>query len=303
MRKIIPFLCCLILLCCLMPQPTKARAIEALEPDRSCSLTLHYSQSNTAFPGINVKIYRVAEAFADGTFELIAPFSAYPVNIHGITSQKEWQDTASALVSFITNDEISATRTQPTDEAGTAVFTQLQTGLYLVAGAVAQNDSGTYIFNDFMVYLPTPQQEGGFLYDAEAKPKCSQFTPSDHYSVLKLWKDAGNEQERPESVTVDILKDGVRQQTVTLSPENNWSYSWTVPDRQGVWTVAERNVPRGYQVTVSANETVFVITNTHSTPTPPQTGHQFPLWLVVSALCISGFSLLLLGMYSMRKQR
>lgn len=303
MRKLnLSILCALCLLSLWLP-PLQTWAVTPLETEKECSLRMDYSMEDTVFEGLTIAVYRVAEAFDDGTFELIAPFNSYPVNIHGITSQTEWQQVAETLKAYIVADQVEPTRTALTDADGMAHFTDLQTGLYLVLGVVAENETGMYRFRDFMVYLPTPQEDGGFRYDMEAKPKCTQFTPSNRYSVIKLWKDAGHEEHRPNAVTVDIFRDGVLQETVTLSPENNWTYSWNVPDGQGIWTVVERDVPVEYEVLISAQETAFVITNTHDTPKPPpETGDLFPVWLVVLALCLTGCALLLLGTRYERKR-
>ncbi len=294
----IPWL--LLLFLCL--RPVTADALTALEPERDCSLTLYYSQNGEGFPELTIQLYRVAEAAADGTFSLIEPFSGYPVNIHDITSQQEWRDVATTLVAYIAADRVMPTAETVTDAAGTARFAGLQTGLYLVCGVMAENDKGVYRFESFMVYLPTPGEDH-YTYDVEAKPKCSEFTPYTQYSVVKLWNDGGNAEKRPQSVTVEIRKDGIFVEEVVLNQENNWFYSWTVPDGEGHWTVVEKDVPADYQVIIRENETAFVITNSWSDPSrPPDTGHIFPAWQMILIMCVSGFGLVLLGMWRERKQ-
>lgn len=303
MRKQILLGLCLFALLWACLQPHQASALTPLEPERLCSLKLHYTQNELGFGDLPIQIYRVAEAFPDGTFELLEPFSGYPVNIHGITSQKEWQDVASTLKAYIAADQLSPTRTENTDPQGSVVFRDLPTGLYYVQGILAENHSGTYKFNDFMVYLPTPLEDEGFNYDVEAVPKCTQFTPNTHYSVVKLWKDAGSEQDRPKNITVDILKDGQVYETVILNADNNWSYHWTVPQDTSIWTVVEKDVPQGYKVSIGENGTGFVITNTKTTPSdPPGTGDVFPLSIFTAALCISGLAMVLLGVLHERKR-
>ena len=300
-KKILSALCLLLMVCAFL-QPHRVHALTPLEPERPSSLTLYYTQDGQAFPDLDIRIYRVAEAHPDGTFDLLEPFSEYPVNIHGITSQKEWQDVSSTLRTYITADQVAPTRVATTNEEGTAIFSDLKTGLYLVCGVLAENETGIYRFNDFMVYLPTPLEEGDFDYDMEAKPKCTQFVPKKAYSVVKLWKDAGNEGSRPKSVTVDILKDGVVYDTVVLSADNNWSYVWSVPEDGSLWSVLEKNVPDDYKVTISENAAGFTITNTKPThEDPPKTGDMTTLWHFAVCLCVSGFGLVLMGLWRGRK--
>jgi hypothetical protein len=283
-----------------MLQPVTARALTPLEPQRQCSLTLHYRQEGMGFPDIPVRIYRVAEAFPDGTFELISPYSAYPVNIHGITSQTEWQTVSTTLTAYIAANRLAPDTTATTDENGTVVLAGLKTGLYLVCGAVAENEKGTYFFREFMVYLPTPAEDG-FTYDVEAVPKCGKFTPMTEYRVVKLWKDSGNSRKRPDSVEVELREDGILRQTVTLSKENDWTYEWKDADGNGVWTVAEKNVPSGYRVSIGTNGNAFTITNTYPTPpSTPDTGDTTPLWLYIVIMCFSGFMLMILGTLGLR---
>lgn len=293
----------LLLMFCISVLPVCASGITPLEPDRMCSLDVIYGKDNVAFPGLQIRIYRVARANADGSFDLIAPYSGYPVNIHGITAKEEWQETATALAGYVVSDNIDPYRTQKTDADGVASFTRLETGLYLVAGITTENDTGTYVFEDFMIYLPTPVDDG-FDYDMEARPKCSSFVPKEEYKVTKLWKDTGYTSSRPSSVSVEIHKDGVLQQTVTLNASNNWTYTWRVSvSDTGKWTVAEKNVPDQYKVTVSENAGSFTITNTRQTSpgNPPKTGDTFLLGPWVMAMCLSGSLLLVLSIYGRRK--
>lgn len=308
-RRISCFFCALIL-CLGLGSARCAAAVP--DPGHPCSLTLCYTQDAIAFPDLEVEIYRVAELSADGEYKLAAPFSGYPIHIHGITSQQEWQDTAQTIKSYIAANQIGAYQSQRTDDTGTAVFTDLETGLYLVKGTIAHNANGTYAFSDFMIYLPTPV-DSDYDYDVEANPKCTHYTPPASYTVVKLWNDSASSDRRPVSVHVDILKDGVVQESVILNGANNWSYSWNVPDGDGDWSVMEKDVPAGYQVSITSSGTAFVITNTLSPVVPdepdtpdeptgeiPETGDTSPLYLYIIIMCISGFGLMILGICSLR---
>lgn len=290
--KRIWIICLLAVFCLTMPFEAFA---QELEPDRVCTLKLDYSQNGIGFAGLEIVVYRVAEAFPDGTFELISPYDTFPVNIHGITSQSEWQRVATTLVSYVTAEQISPTATAITDEQGMVFWESLPSGLYLVRGAVAKNETGTYLFNDFMIYLPTPAADGTFLYDLQAKPKCTSFKPATEYRVVKLWKDLGLEDQRPVSVIVDIYKDGQRYESVELNASNQWSYRWSDPDG-AQWHVVERDVPAGYQVSITSHETVFSITNTNPLPPPPPpaTGDLFQTLPLAMGLSLSGLLLVML---------
>ena len=300
-KRILPRIL-LMIMCFAALCPLCAQAVTPLDPDAEASLTLRYQKDGVAFADLPIGIYRVAEAFPDGSFQLIAPFASYPIDIHGITAQEQWQHIAQTLCSYIVADQVAPDYETKTDTDGTVSFSNLETGLYFVREVVAENTSGTYVFNRFMVYVPTPQPDGSYDYAVEAKPKCTNFVSKDQYSVTKLWQDSGNQNLRPEEVTVDIYKDGVLHETQVLNTDNNWTYTWYVSgDDQGNWTVAERTVPDGYKVTIQQNGSAFSVINTRqTTPEAPQTGDSFTPLLWIMLMCFSGVMLVILDCYSRR---
>lgn len=295
----------LLLLLALLVQPATANAA-MLDTNQKCTLNVHYSRDGHTFSGVHTRIYRVARASTDGSFALVPPYSTLGINIYGIRSQREWKDIAATLKSHIVSQQIQAPYTVASDRNGVASFSDLPTGLYLVLGNTAESDSGVYIFEDFMVYLPTPQPNNTFDYDMDVHPKPAQYTPKTEYTVTKLWKDSAFKSQRPTSVTVEIYKDGHLYDTVTLNSENNWTYTWRInPDNDGEWTVAETNVPSTYKVSVSSSDNIFTITNTRESPpcSPPKTGDTFPLWTYVTVMSLSGVLLLCLGIWHKRKNK
>ena len=302
-KRFFPLLMLLTLLLSVLPLRTAA--ITPLDTDRKCSLQVHFYKDDYRFSGMETRIYRVAKASSDGTFDLIAPFSGFPVSIHGIQSQREWKIAAATMVSCLVDQQIPPSYTTVSDAQGTASFTGLPTGLYLVLGTTAENDTGIYTFEDFFVYLPTPQSYGSFLYDMEARPKPGEFVPKTEFTVKKLWNDYGNSKNRPSSVTVNIYQDQNLFDTVTLDASNNWSHSWKTTDANSQWTVAEKEVPEGYTVTVTEKNGIFSITNSKapSPEEPPKTGDSFGLWYYLMAMCLSGFLLLILGIWHQRKTK
>ena len=303
-KRILPLFCLALIFFGLLC-PVDVHAAIALDPNAEAELTLHYQKDGFAFPDLQIQIYRVAEAFPDGSFALIAPFSSYPINIHDITQQSQWVDIVTTLCAYITAEQLAPDWETVTDPDGTASFQALKTGLYLVREAVGENNSGTYFFNAFMVYLPTPQPDGSYAYQVEARPKCTNYTPKTQYTVTKLWKDSGNQSARPKEITVDIYRDRVLQESQVLNAQNDWTYTWYVSgEDQAVWSVAEREVPGEYKVTIRENGGVFSLINTRNPgpEVPPQTGDTFAPLPWILAMCISGILLLILGLHIRRRK-
>ena len=298
----------IIMLATLLLLPLQVYAANPIDTSHACSLQLEYSTSQTAFPNLSISLYRVADYFSDGTWKLSGDFANYPVNIHGITSQTEWAQVTSTLFAYASADHLQPMRQGTTDTSGHLLFEDLTPGMYLIPGYSAENSSGTWQFDAFLVLLPHPAEEGPHLYDVTAKPKCSQFTPTPEQiqlTVVKHWRDAGYENSRPASVTVDILNNGQVVMTQQLNQENNWTFSWDTLNDGSVWQVVERNVPSGYTVTVSQTGNSFLLTNTHPGGVihPPQTGDPVVLWPYLLIMSISGCALLLLGLHRRRLTR
>ena len=299
MGKRVIYLLCTLVMCITLCLPAAA----SFDPNRSCSLTLSYSRNGEACADLDIRIYRVAELCEDGTYELVPPFSQQPINIYGITSQQEWKEIAQTVHNCVSANQIPPYRTQTTAADGNVRFTGLETGLYMVEGTTAQCGNASVMFQDFMIYLPTPNGED-YEYDVTAKPKYTEYTPPASYTVIKVWKDGDKPDSRPKSVTVDILKDSAVQETVKLDSGNNWCYTWEAADDGSVWTVMETDVPAGYKLTITNNEGTFVITNakTPTTPNIPQTGDTAPVVLYAVLLCVSGFGLVMLSILWMRNR-
>ena len=82
-------------------------------------------------------------------------------------------------------------------------------------------------------------------------------------TVKKVWSDDNNKQNiRPGKVTVTLYNGGAPVDKVTLSAQNNWTYSWTGLDGNGSWSVLETGIPKGYTPSYSTSGETVTITNT-----------------------------------------
>lgn len=87
--------------------------------------------------------------------------------------------------------------------------------------------------------------------------------------VQKFWDD-GQDQDglRPAALTVSLLADGEKIQTVELNKKNNWIQKIEkLPkykdEKEITYSWEEKEVPKGYQLTSSVNGNVTTLTNTH----------------------------------------
>ena len=96
--------------------------------------------------------------------------------------------------------------------------------------------------------------------------------------VIKLWRDEGHEAQRPESITVELLRNGEVYDTVKLSDANNWKYDWTNLPKDSEWTVREAGVPVQYTVSTVQEGTAYILTNTYITEPEPIDVEVLKIW-------------------------
>lgn len=124
-------------------------------------------------------------------------------------------------------------------------------------------------------------------------------------TVTKTWVNGEKDVKVtfPTSVKVALYRDGVKYETVTLSADNNWKYTWNLTDEHE-WTVDEPSVPSGYIKTIKTTtttstagiESTYAITNTYNSN--PKTGDStnFLLWGMGMTVPVAAlFVLMLLG--------
>ena len=100
----------------------------------------------------------------------------------------------------------------------------------------------------------------------------SHKTEETNVDVKKIFDDADDQDGyRPDDVTVNLLADGKIIDTVTLSEENEWSYSWTKLDKKANgadidYTVTENAVEEYTTQIVKTDENAFsyTVTNSHT---------------------------------------
>lgn len=116
-------------------------------------------------------------------------------------------------------------------------------------------------------------------------------------SVKKVWKGSG---KHPDSVEMELWNGNQYCDLVKLNDKNNWTYSWTNLPESNSWKVVEKNIPDGYQVRYTVNQSEVLVTNSklHSNRSSLiQTGQlNWPIPL----LALAGIILIVVG-WRMRK--
>ena len=297
---------CICWLSCYAQAASTTEATEPILTENACKLTIGYCCDGTAFSNATVKLYKVAHVSADFQYTLTDPFAPSALILNGVQTNGEWNVIRSTLEANVLAHKIPETATVLTDASGRASFENLETGLYLaVIGQVSQGDIRCY-FDSALVALPALDDQGHWQYEVAVNAKGQILPPAVadvQWKVLKLWKGGTN---RPKNISVEIFRNGELYQSVVLSQDNQWSYTWTAKDDGATWTVVERNIPAGYKMTVEKRGTSFVLTNTYlpdQPTTPPATGDTTNVLLFTILMYISGGMLIILGIAGKRKRR
>lgn len=305
---IIVFLLCLCLqlMPCQVMAASTSDAVEPIIPENECSLTISYRSGETVFSGAEVKLYKVAEVSADFKYTLAKLFEASGLILDGIRTAGEWNVVRSTLEAYILAYNIAPEFISVTNEDGQASFDKLSTGMYLAIVSQAEQHNWNYRFDSALVALPGLDSDGRWQYQVSVNAKGEILPPVDpdeevEFNVLKLWRGDEDRNDRPKSIEVEIFCDGISYETVILSEDNHWTYSWSVKNDASSWTVVERNIPQGYTMTVEERKSTFILTNTW-TPTypddpshPPQTGDTSNILLYILLMIGSGSVLIISG--------
>lgn len=257
---------------------------------RTGSVSVTLKTGDTAIVGAELTLYRVADVQSkDGNLAFIftenyAGFGGAPENIQNAEDILRLEN--------YTRENSIAGESEKTDADGNIKFDNLSLGLYLAVqtgAAVGFSDC-----TPFLVMLPT-EENGAWMYDIDATPKTDVARLID-LTVKKVWND-GKADTRPESVTVRLLKGETVIDTVTLNEQNGWSHTWEDVPESDLYSIKEKNVPKGYTASYQQNGYVFTITNTS---TLIQTGQL--IW-PIPVLAVGGLVLFAVGLLLYRRNK
>lgn len=228
----------------------------------SITVTIRSSEGNHDLAGnVTLKLYKVADIYEKEyniDYVYTPDFANCGMSLDDLSSQ----GLASHFASYAAQYNIAGR----TESGNPVIFDNLRLGLYLIVqDGIAD---GYYPIAPFIVSIPMTNADGAdWDYDVSADPKV-KIRPADiaeipnntRVSVKKVW--VGNDDNTPESVEITLLRDGWICDSVTLCSDNDWKYTWSELDSNYNWSVAEINVPDGYEVSYFVAGATYTITNT-----------------------------------------
>lgn len=276
--------CAFVLLCA----PVRAQAYARVDVDRACTLSVVVADDEGAVPDALLTLYRIGDMTDAARLSLSGDFAGYPVSIKDLDASG-WRAAAQTLAAYAARDSIEPLAEGVSDAGGRVDFGELAVGLYLITAAPLDDGTYTYEFEPAIVTMPLSDDTvpGGWAYDAEAVLKFARaLIPKEEIQVQKVWDDADSP-SRPASVTVQLLCDGAVYDEVMLTGESGWRHEWSRLETGHAWAVVEKDVPSGYDVSVSREGTLLVVTNALEGEPPtepaPETG-EAPSYAPIVAL-------------------
>ncbi len=161
-KRVTSFLAALLLL---IPALPNVFAEPIPDPEQTGSITVQMTYRGETVPGGSVTLYRLAGL--DDAYQYISEpeFAGCSVDLNGTLTAS----AAKTLADYAKRNHISG-QTKSLGADGTAVFSPLETGLYLLVQQEA--GSGYLPINPF--FADVPQQIGKeLIYDVDASPKCA----------------------------------------------------------------------------------------------------------------------------------
>lgn len=237
------------------------------------SLTITYKNGGEILAGAPFSIYRVAWEDETGNLVVAEGFAKYNVNISN--DETTWPALASTLVAYAAMGRIRPDAQGVTNPSGILQIAGLADGIYLVEGALHQQSDQYFTSEPALIRLPGRSPTTGAVDRNVTMAPKAEWVPNgggddfeeETIKVLKVWEDDGAA-NRPKSVTVHLLADGLILDTVKLQEENRWQHTWEDLEVGHNYTVAEDNVD-GYTITIQRRGITFVVTNTQKTVTLP----------------------------------
>ena len=268
----------------MMPMTVFAQGFDA---DRlgSVSVTLLDQNEETPISGAELSLYHVATVGLNSEDNLSYRFT------------NAFQDCGCALDdpalsvnldAFVMSHSVSAEKLV-TDANGNATFADLPLGLYFAkqTGAV----EGYAPCKSFLATVPA-QNADGYAYDVNASPK-TDIARLTAITIQKVWNTDASA-KAADSVTVQLLREGVVVETATLSDQNNWQVTYADMPESDAYSIVETDIPKGFTATYSQSGYVFTVTNTASLIQTGQIVWPIPV-LAMAGLCLISVGTIVLG--------
>lgn len=249
MKRKVNYLFIAIILFISLITDAKANTID-LSKKGSISITLKEKSENVLIDGAEITIYYVGDAGIKDNNLVFNKREELTCDV----SLDNLKDTK--LVSNISkciNDNVI--KYVGTTNNGKVTFNNLNQGLYLVSQT--KSVEGYSLIDSFLVAIPKVE-DNKWVYDINALPKVDIYKVID-LVVEKKWNTISK--NIPKYVNIELYKGEELIDTIELSEENNWTYTFENIEKSDKYSIKEINIPKGFTPSYKVNEYIFTVTN------------------------------------------
>lgn len=287
MRNKIISVCLIIMLLTALPITAFAQDLD-FNQRGSIRVTLLEKNRTSPIAGAELSVFHVATVALNSSGNLSYNYTG-PFKDCGAALDDP--ELAIKLEQFLNAHPVTAIKAV-TDSQGTAVCTDLPLGLYFIKQT--NTVEGFAPCKPFLVTVPL-LIDGVYQYNVEASPK-TEASKLTSITIKKVW-NTGETSKTPNSVTVQLLRNGTIVETATLNAKNQWQVTFENLPESDDYTVKEINIPQGFTVTYGQNGYNFTVTNTAALIQTGQLTWPIPVFAFI------GVVLLMLGTVILRKER
>ena len=216
----------------------------------SISITLKEKNENILINNAEITIYHVADASIKYNNLIFNKREEISCDVK--LDNFEDKDLINNISKCINEDVIKYVGTT---NDGIVNFNNLEQGLYFVSQT--SDVEGYSNIDSFLVAIPKVEDDI-WVYDVEAFPKMDIYKEID-LVIEKKWNTISK--NIPKNVIVELYNDNELVDTIELSEENNWTYTFKGIPKSDKYSIKEVNVPKGYTPSYKVNEYLFTVTN------------------------------------------
>lgn len=274
------------------------------------SVAIDYTYNDDPLDDVNFKVYCVAIKNESYQYEMQEGFEDIEIDFDSLAIDSYWISIRNNLENHISCNMIEWVHEFVTDEFGSYTLEGLEAGLYIIDAANVVEGTEVYFSDPILVMVGYYfESEEMWMYHYQVQPKSDvlAYTDDQELTITKVWNNVETWQELPESVEVELYCDGSVYETVVLSEENNWTYTWYNVDQLATWGVKELSEFEYFEVEYDKTYFDFEIINTYNGPevlaaeydeSLPQTGTEAKMIPIFAGI---GISLIAVGAFVDKK--
>ena len=217
-KRILAGVLILLLIFVQLPPPAHAEATE---------LITRYLINEQPVSGVEFSIYHIASVDKKDFkhFYLDEAYSKYQLDLDVYGDIEKVVSLAKLLESYTLRDNLPAVETLKTDENGGIRFSGLTYGIYLLSGQSTTFINGRYTPVPVLFALPYYAEDGSINTSLIARVKHELTKDPVTQRVLISWQEDQfiGEDQRPDFVTVQLLRNGIVVDEVSVSKEMGWT--------------------------------------------------------------------------------